>query len=106
MELLPIHTYSYTPYLNPQGQYQSTNSLNVYKIDNVDAKSAMEWTLGTLHYWEALMETLLFNYGVGNAYTQPQVQNQSYQHMNQCDNAKPQEPFKSKINHTLNHTKT
>ena len=35
------------------------------------------------HKMEALMETLLFNYGVGNAYTQPQVQNQSYQHMNQ-----------------------
>ena len=45
----------------------------MYKIDNVDAKSAMEWTLGTLHYWEALMETLLFTYGVGNAYTQPQA---------------------------------
>ena len=56
---------------NPQGHYQSTNSLNVYKIDNVDAKSAMERTLGTLHYWEALMETLLITYGVGSAYTQP-----------------------------------
>ena len=74
MELLPIHTYSNTPYPNPQGKYQSTNSLNVYNIDNVDAKSAaVEWTLGKLHYWDALMETLFFTYGVGNAYTQPQA---------------------------------
>ena len=56
---------------NPQGHYPSSNSLYVHKLDNVDSKSGKKRTIDTLHHWEALMETLLITYGVGNAYTQP-----------------------------------
>ena len=37
--------------------------------------------MGTLHQMEALMETLPLTYGMGITHTQPQAQNQSYQHL-------------------------
>ena len=37
--------------------------------------------MGILHQMEALMETLLLTYGMGITHTQPQAQNQSYQHL-------------------------
>ena len=64
----------------PQGHYHSTNSLNECKQDNVDTKSVMEISRGTLQYKEALMETLLLTCGMGNTHTQQQAQNQCYHH--------------------------
>ena len=64
---IPIHlTLS-----NPQGHYLLTTSLNVHELNNVESKSEWNELIGILHYWEALMESLIITYGVGIAYTQP-----------------------------------
>ena len=64
---IPIHlTLS-----NPQGHYLITTSLNAHETDNVDSKSGWNEQKGVLHYWEALMESLIITYGDSIAYTQP-----------------------------------